>query len=348
MSPAARRHAALPAPQEGIWWWTFVHYGLGSALSGVALTCFIFIMFANGKLGRWDRGCYLAASSVLPTVVVFFAFFLMFAGAADADAAAALYGPYLVLAFFVQIIPAIVSPYIYAPLLGSIMTAPVKFGLLSIVLTMAVALVVLSVLTPIYIASGSVVRILIRVVAFPLLIEMPAGAIRVASRYWLGKNFPFSRMLLALLGPVILSSVMGRFLTTNMETIGETVLVSLLLSGVELALRSTMLWRDDVYLACCGRPCGGRDASQKSRRAERWGWVSYLLFETEIEVRVQGGTREHACRTHAPPPLPRRTSPSSWRCPSRSSCASRPSLGAPPSALETSLSASSSSTSLRR
>jgi len=266
--------------QSGLWWWNSIHFAFGSALSGIALTSFIFIMASNVKFARWDRIFYLAISSVVPTILLFFTFSYLFAVTENANS---LRGVYIISAFFIQIVPAVVGPYVYQPIFGDLMKSPVKLSILSILLTVAVALIVLDVLTPMFAKADSLTRILIRVIAFPLLIEIPAGAVRVAARYWLSDGFPLQRILLALLGPVMLSSIVGRFLTTNMESIGETFAVAILLSLVEVLMRSTMLWRDDLYVACCGRPCGGRAGKKKHQRAEAHSWVMFMLFETMVE-----------------------------------------------------------------
>ena len=112
--------------QDGVWWYTFFHFGVGSALSGVALTSFIFLMSANCRTVRADWLCYIALSSVVPTLLVFFVrcvkqyrtlllprsnpmtmlflcHSLLVYATADLDTLAAFSGIYLILAFFVQV-----------------------------------------------------------------------------------------------------------------------------------------------------------------------------------------------------------------------------------------------------
>ena len=263
-------------------WYAWIHFGWSSAFSGIALTSLITLHYANFKLVRCDRLLYTALSGVVPTLVVFLAFFYLFA-ITGGTGGRNLVTLYLICAFFVQVIPAFVTPYVYKPILRDLLYSPIKLSILSIVLTVIVALVVLDVITPIFANSSSLTRILIRLVAFPLLIELPAGAVRTAARFWMKEDFPLDRVLTALLGPVVLSSMVGRFLATNMETVWETIGVSILLSAIELLLRVTMLLRDDFYVQCCGRPCGGKSAKRKKGRSENRAWVQFMLFETIFE-----------------------------------------------------------------
>jgi len=259
-----------------------MQFGVGSTVSGLALTHFLFLLITNFRVARWDRLLYMFLSGVVPTMLVSLGFTYLLAKS-NAEDSKALGGPYLVSIFFIQIVPTIIGPIVQRPVLVDIMKSPVKMGLLSVVLTAAVALVVLDTLTPAYAQAGTGTRILIRVIVFPLLIEIPAGAVRVAARYWLKPDFPMSRLIIFLLSPIVLSSMVGRFLTTNMETISDTIAVSLLLSLMEVFMRSTMLWRDDLYARCCGRPCGGRAGKKKHQRAEAHSWVMFMLFETMVE-----------------------------------------------------------------
>ena len=258
------------------------HQGVGAVLSGIVLTSALLMWSANCKTARWDRPAAICCSAVLLPLVVFFAALLAYASA-DEEQRAQILPVTVVAAFIIQLIPACVSAGVYKPILGRFILSPYKLALLAMVLTLLVAFVVLQVLTPAFAQATAFNRVLIRVFVFPILIELPAGAIRVASRYWLGPNFPLARMLLFLLSPVVLSSMVGRFLATNMETLGETAAVAVLLSVMEVFLRSTMLWRDNLYARCCGRSCGGLDGKKKHARAEMHVWVMFMLFETVTE-----------------------------------------------------------------
>ena len=278
-SHAATHNTCL---QTGIWWWTVAHQGAGAVLSGFVLTSALLMWAANCKTARWDRPAAVCCSAAALPLAVFFFALLAYASASE-DARAQILPVTVLAAFLIQVIPAAVSAGVFSPILGRLILAPYKMALLAMLLTLLVAFVVLQVLTPAFAEANPFNRVLIRVLVFPLLIEMPAGAIRVASRYWLGPKFPLARMLLFLLSPVMLSSMVGRFLATNMETLAETAAVSILLSIMEVVLRSTMLWRDNLYARCCGRSCGGLGGKKKHARAEMHVWVMFMLFETVTE-----------------------------------------------------------------
>ncbi len=251
-------------------------------ISGFVLTGALLLWAANCKTARWDRPAAVCCSSAALPLIVFFVALLAYAGASEEQQEQIL--PITVLAaFLIQLVPAFVTASVFKPILGRFITAPYMLALVAMALTLIVAFVVLQVLTPAFARADPFTRVIIRVFLFPLLIEIPAGAIRVASRFWMGPQFPLARMLLFLLSPVMLSSMVGRFLATNMATLGETVAVSILLSIMEVLLRATMLWRDNLYASCCGRPCGGLSGKKKHARAETHVWVMFMLFETVTE-----------------------------------------------------------------
>ena len=264
-------------------WHDILFTGVGSTLSGLCLTTMVTMHFVNFKWVRWDRVLYVFLSGVLPTMLVFGGSLYWLSlpqSEAQRDVARSVI---LLGGFIVQVIPAWVTPYMYSGVLKGLVSSPIKLSLLSLLLTSIVAVVLLEFVTPAFSTGSSSTRIIIRLVAFPLLIEIPVGAVRTAARFWMEGDFPLDRMLTAMLGPVVLSSMVGRFLATNMETLWETVGVSILLSGIELLMRMSMLARDDCYVQCCGRMCGGLDRKRKHGRPENRAWVQFMLLETMFE-----------------------------------------------------------------
>ena len=232
-------------------------FGFGSALTSFLLSCIIFLHYANFKFLRCDRVTYLTLTGLLPSTLVSLVSGYMLWGASQATLDF-LVPITVVLLFALGAVPACVTPYVYKPLFQGVMSHPMYLSVLSTMLTMVVAYLVLNIITPAFLTGDTTTRVIIRLIVFPLLIELPAGAGRLVARYWMGEHYPMDRILISLVGPLVGSSLMGRFLATNMETVWETVGLSIALSVVELLMRSTMLWRDDLYIQCCGRPCGGK------------------------------------------------------------------------------------------
>ncbi|CAE7823068.1 unnamed protein product, partial [Symbiodinium sp. KB8] len=262
---------------DPLYWLSGFQFGFGSALTSFLLSCIIFLHYANFKFLRCDRITYLSLTGLLPSTLVSLASGYMLWGASQATLDF-LVPITVVLLFALGAVPACVTPYVYKPLFQGVMSHPMYLSVLSTMLTMVVAYLVLNIITPAFLTGDTTTRVIIRLIVFPLLIELPAGAGRLVARYWMGEHYPMDRILISLVGPLVGSSLMGRFLATNMETVWETVGLSIALSVVELLMRSTMLWRDDLYIQCCGRPCGGKKGKKKERRAETRAWVMFMLY----------------------------------------------------------------------
>ena len=147
-------------------------------------------------------------------------------------------------------------------------------------------------LAPLFYASDTGGRLFLRLVVFTIFLELPAAVIRGCSRFCISTTYPTDRTLSLLSIVMMTSAVFGRFLSTNMRTTGETVLVSVLLMFLEMGLRFSLVQRDNFFACCCSGCCGSlvRDCQcgfqqreQERDRANTRMWTSFMLLDTLLE-----------------------------------------------------------------
>ena len=141
--------------------------------------------------------------------------------------------------------------------MGDVVRGKLVLTLLSFGVSIGLSAVGSGVLLPLFAGASATGRILIRLLLFPLLVEALLLLLRMACRVCFGQGMPAQNALVVLLPTMLVGSMLGRFLCTNLESIWETVGVSLALAAIEALLRFTMAWRDAAATALCRRHTGG-------------------------------------------------------------------------------------------
>ena len=102
----------------------------------------------------------------------------------------------------------------------------------------------LYVVLPVFLQSGDGVRVAVRLVVVPLMAEAIALLTRVPDHQLLDGNVPGASRGFMLVPISLVLSVVGRFCTTGMTSLGLTIALSLAVAALEVTMRWTVLQRD--------------------------------------------------------------------------------------------------------
>ncbi len=141
-----------------------------------------------------------------------------------------------------------------------------------------------------YFRSSIAARVLIRLFVFPLVVEAILLCVRGVARTALGPELAAQNTLLFLLPPMLTASLVGRFLSTNLESVQETIAVSMAVASMEMLLRFTLPMRDRAAQSlrravCCTGPLHepgtmhGRLTAVWEQR--RWSHFHYAFMEMD-------------------------------------------------------------------
>ena len=139
-------------------------------------------------------------------------------------------------------------------------------------------------LPPLWFASDTTGRILIRLFGHTLAMELIISANRMCVRQLL--QFPPQVLYCVTSAPMLLAALYGRFLVTAAGSAMLTLLVSVLVSAMEIALRLTVTSRDRLY-------------------ARTWAWIK----ATQSHFTAAGTTTRAADATVTTPPDDETTPP---------------------------------------
>jgi len=161
----------------------------------------------------------------------------------------------LAMVWFGQLIPAVLTPIILSGAIAGFVSSPVRLQFASFFAILTFSYIVLTFIAPAFVEATPFVQVIIRVVVYTILLELAIATVRVCTKASFSRHIPRDRTL-ALVGPTLLVAGMtGRFLSTSMDTLGETIGVAAAISVTELTLRLTLPSRDRVLLGWCLKWC---------------------------------------------------------------------------------------------
>ncbi len=172
------------------------------------------------------------------------------------------------LSFVVQVVPLLLAPWLVQRAIEAGTLYPMRLHVGVVAVQLLAALVVVRFLAPVFSRSSDTVQVLIRLVAFPFVVEAMVMATRCLGARYLRPRVPKDTTMVYISQSVTIMAMVGRFLTTNMGSTALTILVSVAGALLEMTLRLTMVHRDAFYqsmCAACEGPCGRapRPASAK-------------------------------------------------------------------------------------
>lgn len=140
-------------------------------------------------------------------------------------------------------------------------------------------------LTKAFVQAPTIGRVLIRIIGFPLVVEVFLLVIRLTARSALGHRIAAQYSLVFMLPTMLVASMLGRFLSTNLESFAETVGVSITIALVEMTMRFTLPWRDKTALALRRRLCCTSkeedDPVTQAWRDRRWTHFHHAFMEVD-------------------------------------------------------------------
>ena len=236
--------------------------------------------------GRAHACCVTLGSGsvLLCTIAAWYTLFAMTPAGESGIVSVAYFG----ISFGAILFPAAVQAWLAAPVTSGLVAGGISWSL-SVSATAALVGTATPLVTfGLFSSASTIGRLLIRLLLLPLLLEGALTFIRVASARAV---VPGATAAIMALPPAMMLhmclAVQGRILSTNMATLGETVLVSLLLAVVEVGFRATTPLRDRAAEACClqamGRCRGKPSRVPRSGRAVWALWFATLTFEAAAE-----------------------------------------------------------------
>ncbi len=157
----------------------------------------------------------------------------------------------VLLSFLTQIVPMVVGPWVMRGQLRSSMRDACRMQSVIVLVELFVAIMVAGVVAPVFSRASPTVQVGIRLIVFPIFVELLVMMSRCSGIRYLKAHVPQDVMLGYISQSVMITSIVGRFLTTNMNTTAQTVLVSVATATVEVAMRLTMVHRDGFYQSVC-------------------------------------------------------------------------------------------------
>ncbi len=176
----------------------------------------------------------------------------------------------LAMVWFGQLIPAVLTPIILGGAVAGFVSSPVRLQFASFFAILTFSYIILTFIAPAFVEATPFMQVIIRVVIYTMLLEIAIATVRVCTKASFSRHIPRDRTL-ALVGPTLLVAGMtGRFLSTSMDTLGETIGVAAAISVTELTLRLTLPSRDRVLLGWCLKwcPCLWQDRVRRTDPAE--------------------------------------------------------------------------------
>ena len=280
--------------QNWDFWYPILQNGVGGSCTGFAIAGLFWMNMTHFKMLRWDRTCYLWTGQIV-TIFSFFLAGLYYAHVhvplADRDITELLVLGFL---FFGSAIPALVTAASSASLLIHQIKQIKTFALIVGIGLPTVGYLVTVLCVSLFVSGGAGTRLLIRVVAIPLIMEAQLGLVRVLARRHFQPDMNLDRALLFMSPTIVTAGIVGQLLSTSFETLGETIGAALLLGAVEMLMRLTTLQRDQLYMRVCGTRCSalcgrgdlegeGKQRSGASAPGEWRLFASYILLDSAAQ-----------------------------------------------------------------
>jgi len=173
------------------------------------------------------------------------------------------------LVWMVQLLPATSAPAILRGALRGLVHNMWRLQVAYMLGLTAFSFLMLSVLAPLFARSSPIMQVVIRVVLYTVVLEVVIAIVRVCSRANFSSHLPRDN-LVVLLAPIVISAgLLGRILSSSMDSVAETIGVAIAISVTEVTLRMTLPSRDRVLLQCCWRICPCVFPSSKDRQVEQ-------------------------------------------------------------------------------
>ena len=119
--------------------------------------------------------------------------------------------------------------------------------------TNILGILLLGVIFPLANDGSTTSRLLVRIVGFTVAVEALALVMRNCTHKTVFSQFPTDRLIMLQVGIMLVPAILGRQLATQMPTSGGTVLLSVGLLLVELAMRYTLVKRDVAFVSCLSK-----------------------------------------------------------------------------------------------
>ena len=116
-------------------------------------------------------------------------------------------------------------------------------------LGMAAMYIQVRVLAPWFFSSTPTFKILFRLFAWPLFYEVVMASVRLCTRSSASAKVPHDRVFFSFTAATMAFSLVGRLMTTALDSLEATIGVSLALAAVELIMRASLPTRDAWYRA---------------------------------------------------------------------------------------------------
>ena len=229
-------------------WWLTGWSSITVSFSSVIVTILPMWMLSGNTFVRWQSGAFLILTVfVLNSVIQIALPSLQYSGVALSSLAG------VAISFFAQLVPMLLAPCVLRGQLHSSMRNPCRMHSVIVIIELFVAASVAGAVAPAFSRASPAVQVGIRLVIFPIFVEMLVMVSRCTGVRYLKPHMPQDVMLGYMMQAVTITAIVGRFLTTNMNTTAQTVLVSVATATVEVVMRLTMVHRDGFYQKLCGK-----------------------------------------------------------------------------------------------
>ena len=287
---AAYSSATLPNPVTNpLFWAVWGQVVLNNSLMLFVFGFGVWACFSRCSFGR-SRGGVVAAMQLLVGLAA--AATLLFASSRPPDNSAPL-PVFLSIPVVATLLMTMgLAPYLRSLRLevGQLVKNRITLTLASMASAMFIASLFSGLIMQLYFKSSISQRVLIRLFLFPLLVEVMLLAVRAVARSAFGPGVAAQNTLLFLLPPMLTASLVGRFLSTNLESIQETAAVSVAVASVEMLLRFTLPIRDSAVqhlrrCLCCAAPLHESGTAQGRLSAaweqRRWSHFHFAFMEMD-------------------------------------------------------------------
>jgi len=164
-----------------------------------------------------------------------------------------------------QFLHILVSPWCSRGISKQVFSKPSAALLLFFVVLLVSGFILQRLVIPAFVVGGIATRVLLRLVAIPLLTEVTQAAARWVFFHWAAPTLPASYTVILIAAPSFVLAFVGRQFTTFMDDAQASLLLAVAVAAIEVGLRFTVLPRDRLYRRCfmsvhsaCGLRCCSR------------------------------------------------------------------------------------------
>ena len=231
--------------QVPVWWWASLWGMLGVSFNSLTVT--LLPLFWLGAL-RLPRRSACAVFAVVLLINVIMQVLVPIAQIGGLQLSRTVL---LGVSFSAQILPAVAAGCLIRRQLAPTAKNPLAMHMGAVLIQLVVAGFLAAVISPLFARVSPLTQVGIRLIVVPVAVELLVMVNRCLGYRYLKPHVPQDVMQAYLVGAVMNTAIVGRFLTTSMDSTLLTVLVSLITSAVEVVMRLTMVHRDSFYQRCC-------------------------------------------------------------------------------------------------